>query len=112
MGLVQKMTKKIPSSSDLPSLQDLSRQTNKIAPRLAFFRRRIRLKGNSKISIPLGAVLLFPCIVIILILVLVVRHPSGPAGILVPAGAPPSIRFVVSGEPYAASTADARTTEK
>ncbi|MCJ1256127.1 alpha-1,2-mannosyltransferase (Kre5) [Lignoscripta atroalba] len=100
MGLVQNIAKRIPSSPNLPSLEkfpslgDLSRQKDRISPRLAFFRRRIRLKGNSKISIPLGAVLLFPCIVMILILVLVVRHPSSPAGILMPAGAPPSIRRI------------------
>lgn len=64
-----------------------------MSPGLAFFRRRIRLRGNSKISIPLGAVVLFPCIVIIMILVLIVRHPSSPGRILLPAGAPPSIRY-------------------
>ena len=92
MGLVQNLVKRIPSSPNLPSLEDVSRHRERITPRLAFFRRRIRLKGNSKISIPLGAVLLFPCIVIILILVLVVRHPSSTGRILMPAGAPPSIR--------------------
>ena len=99
MGIVQNIAKRIPSSPNLPSLEklpslgDLSRQRERITPRLAFFQRRIRLRGNSKISIPLGVVLLFPCIVIILILVLVVRHPSSPGGILLPAGAPPSIRY-------------------
>lgn len=92
MGLVQNIWKRMPSSPNLPSLKDLSGETERLSPRLAFFRRRIRLKGNSKISIPLGAVLLFPCIVIILILVLVVQHPSSTGGILIPAGAPPSIR--------------------
>ncbi|MCJ1298685.1 alpha-1,2-mannosyltransferase (Kre5) [Hypocenomyce scalaris] len=94
MGLVQSFLKRMPSSPNLPSLKDLSGEKERISPRLAFFRRRIRLKGNSKISIPLGAVLLFPCIVIILILVLVVRHPSSTGGILLPAGAPPSIRKI------------------
>lgn len=92
MGLVQKLAKRIPSSQGLPTLEDISQQKERILPRLAFFRRRIRLKGNSKISIPLGAVLLFPLIVIILILVLIVRHPSSPGRILMPAGAPPLIR--------------------
>ncbi|KAF2087490.1 glycosyltransferase family 15 protein [Saccharata proteae CBS 121410] len=94
MGFVQNLTKRIPSSSALPSLDDVSKGADRISPRLAFFRRRIRLKGNSRISIPLGIVLLFPCIVIILILVLFVRHPNSPGRILVPAGAPPSIRKI------------------
>ena len=93
MGLVQNLVKRIPSSPGLPSLDDLSRRADKLSPRLAFFRRRIRLKGNSSISIPLGLVLLFPCIVIILILILFVRHPQSPGVILMPAGAPPSIRY-------------------
>ena len=93
MGLVQNLVKRIPSSPSLPSLDDLSRRADKLSPRLAFFRRRIRLKGNSSISIPLGLVLLFPCIVIILILILFVRHPQSPGIILMPAGAPPSIRY-------------------
>jgi mannosyltransferase len=64
-----------------------------LASRLAFFRRPMRLKGNSTISVPLGVVILFPCIVVILILVLIVRHPSSPGRILMPAGAPPAIRY-------------------
>ena len=98
MGFVQNLAKRIPSSRSLPSLEKLptlgsfSQTRERITPRFAFFRRRIRLRGNSKISIPLGVVLLFPCLVIILILVLIVRHPSGPAKLLIPAGAPPSIR--------------------
>ncbi|MCJ1355938.1 MAG: alpha-1,2-mannosyltransferase (Kre5) [Icmadophila ericetorum] len=100
MGLVQNIVKRIPSSPNLPSLEKLptlgglSRQKERITPRLAFFRRRIRLKGNSKISVPLGTVLLFPCIVIIVILVLVARHPTNPVRRLLPAGSPPSIRRI------------------
>ncbi|MCJ1235392.1 alpha-1,2-mannosyltransferase (Kre5), partial [Varicellaria rhodocarpa] len=100
MGLVQNIAKRIPSSPNLssleklPSLGDLSRQRERITPRLAFFRRRIRLKGNSKISVPLGTVLLFPCIIIIVILILIARHPTNPVGRLLPAGAPPSIRRI------------------
>lgn len=95
MGLVQKLVKRIPSVASPPPFDDPSHERLRSSPRLAFFRRRIRLKGNSKISIPLGAVLLFPCIVIILILILVVRHPSSTGGMLMPAGAPPTIRCVV-----------------
>lgn len=94
MGLVQKLVKRMPSALGTPPLDDVAHQKHRSSSRLAFFRRRIRLNGNSNIAIPLGAVILFPCIVIILILVLVVRHPSSTGGILMPAGAPPTIRFV------------------
>lgn len=52
------------------------------------------MKPNSSISIPLGFVLLFPSIVVLLILILVVKHPSSPGRILIPAGTPPSIRKI------------------
>ncbi|KAI9370584.1 nucleotide-diphospho-sugar transferase [Aspergillus egyptiacus] len=93
MGLVQRVRKWLPSAPSLP-LDDPSYEKGRKLPRLAFFSRRIRLKGNSSISIPLGFVLLFPCIVIVLILLLFVRHPSSPGGILIPAGTPPSIRKI------------------
>ncbi|KAF2817211.1 alpha-1,2-mannosyltransferase Kre5 [Mytilinidion resinicola] len=94
MGLVQNLVKRIPSSPSIPGLDDLQRRADKLSPRLAFFRRRIRIKGNSSISIPLGIVLLFPCLVIILILILFVRHPQSPGIMMMPAGAPPSIRKI------------------
>jgi len=75
---------------------DEVKEKTKVSSRLAFFRRPLRLKGNSSISIPLGVVLLFPCIVVVLILVLFVRHPKSGVGILMPAGAPPAIRYVCS----------------
>lgn len=103
MGLVQDLVKRIPSSPNLPSLDDLNRHKDRISPRLSFFRRRIRVKGNSSISIPLGVVLLFPCIVIVLILVLVVRHPSSPVRIMMPPGGPPAIRFVDHSHPSSTS---------
>lgn len=59
---------------------------------MEFFRRPLRLRGNSAVSIPLGVVILFPLIVVILILILFVRHPDSPGRILMPAGAPPAIR--------------------
>ncbi|KAL5341543.1 nucleotide-diphospho-sugar transferase [Aspergillus crustosus] len=93
MGLVQRVRKWLPATPSLP-LDDVSNEKGHKSSRFAFFRRRIRLKGNSSISIPLGFVLLFPCIVIVLILLLFVRHPSSPGGILIPAGTPPSIRKI------------------
>lgn len=92
MGFVQRVMKRMPSSTQLPL--DDGKEKPKITSRLAFFRRPLRLKGNSSISIPLGVVLLFPCIVVVLILVLFVRHPKSGVGILMPAGAPPAIRYV------------------
>ncbi|KAE9373484.1 glycosyltransferase family 15 protein [Stipitochalara longipes BDJ] len=93
MGFVQRVMKRIPSSRSLPSMDEVKEKT-KVSSRLAFFRRPLRLKGNSSISIPLGVVLLFPCIVVVLILVLFVRHPKSGVGILMPAGAPPAIRKI------------------
>ena len=43
---------------------------------------------------PLYLVLLFPCIVVVLLLFIFVRHPDSPAGRLIPSGAPPSIRKI------------------
>ncbi|KAF4551149.1 Glycolipid 2-alpha-mannosyltransferase-like protein 3 [Elsinoe fawcettii] len=94
MDLLQSVKKRFPSSATMPTFENLSKTTEKITPRMSFFKRRIRLKGNSRISIPLGIVLIFPCIVIILILVLFVRHPDSPGRILMPAGAPPTIRKI------------------
>ncbi|KAF2838302.1 glycosyltransferase family 15 protein [Patellaria atrata CBS 101060] len=96
MGFVQNLKKRLPYSNNTPTLEDVQQKASRISlsPRLAFFRRRIRLKGNSSISIPLGIVVLFPCIVIILILILFVRHPSSPGIRLMPAGSPPTIRKI------------------
>ena len=69
MSFIQRITKRLPSAPSLP-LEDASHEKGRLHPRFAFFRRRIRLKGNSSISIPLGFVLLFPCLVIVLILLL------------------------------------------
>jgi len=91
MDLVRRALKRLPSSPTLP-LKDESRPKSKFTSRLAFFRRPLRLKGNSSISVPLGVVLLFPCIVVVFILVLFVRHPSSPVRSIMPAGAPPAIR--------------------
>ncbi|TVY27612.1 O-glycoside alpha-1,2-mannosyltransferase-like protein [Lachnellula hyalina] len=93
MDLVHRALKRLPSTQKLPTVDDVKAKT-KVTSRLAFFRRPLRLRGNSSISIPLGVVLLFPCIVVVLILVLFVRHPKSGVGILMPAGAPPAIRFV------------------
>ena len=95
MSFIQRMAKRLPSAPSLP-IDDASYEKGHGSQRFAFFRRRIRLKGNSSISIPLGFVLLFPCLVIVFILLLFVRHPASPGGILIPAGTPPSIRYVIT----------------
>ncbi|KAH0285185.1 alpha-1,2 mannosyltransferase [Aureobasidium namibiae CBS 147.97] len=94
MNFLQDVRKRLPTAQKLPSYDDLSKSAEKMTPRLAFFRRRIRLRENSRISIPLGLVLLFPCLIVILILLLFVRHPTEAGRILMPAGAPPSIRKI------------------
>jgi hypothetical protein len=94
MNFLQHVRKRLPSPQKIPLYQDLSKSAEKMSPRLAFFRRRIRLRENSRISIPLGLVLLFPCLLVIIILLLVVRHTDSPGRILMPAGAPPAIRYL------------------
>jgi mannosyltransferase len=93
MGFVHELYKRAQYSPSIASLDVSPHGSEKSISRLAFFRRRIHLNGTSNFSIPLGIVLLFPSIVIILILVLFVRHPSSPGRILMPAGAPPTIRY-------------------
>ncbi len=93
MGFVQRVMKRLPSAPNLPTADEGKTSKSKTNMRLAFFRRPLRLRGNSSISIPLGVVLLFPCIVVVLILVLFVRHPKSGVGMLMPAGAPPAIRY-------------------
>lgn len=81
-------------SSELPTADEKRTKNKGLASSLAFFQRPLRLRGNSAVSIPLGVVLIFPVLVVVLILVLFVRHPSSPGRILMPAGSPPSIRYV------------------
>ncbi|KAH6883078.1 hypothetical protein J4E91_003115 [Alternaria rosae] len=95
MGFLQDMTRRLPTSKDsLDKLDDLPRRAEKNSPRLSFFRRRIRLKGSSSVSIPLGLVLLFPCLVIIIIIILFVKSPDSQGIMNMPAGGPPSIRRI------------------
>lgn len=102
MNIVRRIVKRLPSAPALASLEDVSREKGTRLSPLAFLRRRIRLRGNSSISIPLGVVLIFPCVIIVLIVLIFARHPSS-TGVRVPAGSPPSIRFVHT--PYATAHA-------
>ena len=82
-------------SYELPSHDEEKTGSHKskgLAARLEFFRRPLRLRGNSTVSVPLGVVIIFPILVIILILSLFVSHPSSGGSILIPGGAPPAIR--------------------
>ncbi|KAL2017257.1 hypothetical protein VTK56DRAFT_2369 [Thermocarpiscus australiensis] len=97
MDLLRRAGKFIPAGGppQLPLTDEKGKPRSRtLASRLAYFRKPLRLKGNSTVSVPLGVVVLFPCIVVILILVLFVRHPSTTGGILMPAGAPPAIRKI------------------
>jgi mannosyltransferase len=93
MGLLQNIARRLPTTKgSLHKLDNFTRRVENMAPRLAFFNRRVRLTGNSSISIPLGILILFPFLVIVLISVLFMRSPD-PEGIMrMPAGTPPSIR--------------------
>ncbi|KAG0633783.1 nucleotide-diphospho-sugar transferase [Tuber brumale] len=92
MGLVSHLVRRIPSKAAIPSLEDISK--GRLPSRLSFLRRRIRLKGNSSISIPLGVVLLFPITVVLLIMLLFSRNPDNRTSILIPSGSPPAIRRI------------------
>ena len=97
MDLLRRAGRFIPARGPplpLADEKDKLRPRRTLASRLAYLRRPLRLRGNSAISVPLGVVILFPCIVVILILTLFVRHPSSSGRILMPAGAPPAIRCV------------------
>ncbi|GAB1321025.1 O-glycoside alpha-1,2-mannosyltransferase 4 [Madurella fahalii] len=96
MDLLRRAGKFVPGGSPQLPLSDEKgkARSRTLGSRLAYLRRPMRLKGNSTISVPLGVVVLFPCIVVILILVLFVRHPSSTGRILMPAGAPPAIRKI------------------
>ncbi|KAK3994229.1 putative mannosyltransferase KTR5 [Cladorrhinum sp. PSN332] len=98
MDLLRRAGKYVPAAGRLPQLPVTDEKgkgkSKTLAQRLAYLRRPMRLKGNSSVSVPLGVVVLFPVIVVILILVLFVKHPSSPGRILIPAGAPPAIRKI------------------
>ncbi|KAK5994399.1 O-glycoside alpha-1,2-mannosyltransferase-like protein [Cladobotryum mycophilum] len=95
MDLFRRASKMVPAgrTPELPTA-DEKRRNKALASRLAFLRRPLRLRGNSTISVPLGVVVIFPVLVVVLILLLFVRHPSSPGRILMPAGAPPAIRKI------------------
>lgn len=94
MDLLRRAGKFIPARGPPLPLADEKgklRPRRTVASRFAYLRRPLRLKGNSAISVPLGVVLLFPCLVVIVILLLFVKHPSSSGSILMPS-APPPIR--------------------
>ena len=97
MEAARRAVKRFTSGPALPLEKEESRSKRKhtLASRLEFFRRPLRLKGNSTISVPLGVVLLFPCIVVVFILFLFASHPASPVRNMMPAGTPPSIKYVV-----------------
>lgn len=96
MDYLNSVRKRLPTSEKLPTLKSLQSTSLRdvSASQLAFLRQRIRLRGNSKVSIPLYLVLLFPCIVVVLILAIFVRHPVAPDGRSIPSGTPPTVRKI------------------
>jgi mannosyltransferase len=97
MDLIRRATKVAPSKPPLQLPLDEKRDSKHNKPvdsRMAFFRRPLRLKGNSTISVPLGVVIFFPMLVLILIFILFVSHPSSPGHFLIPGGAAPKMRYV------------------
>ena len=99
MDYVNSVKKRLPSAEALPTLKSLQYSSlrdvsEKHSPRLSFFKRRIRIRGNSKVSVPLWVVVLLPSLVVLLLLFAFVRHPDSPGARLLPSGAPPSIRKI------------------
>ncbi|KAI7369979.1 hypothetical protein KC336_g20951, partial [Hortaea werneckii] len=67
MDSLRALSKRLPSAEDMPTLKGIQNTSlkdvsGKVTPRLTFLRRRIRLRGNSKVSVPLYLVLVFPII--------------------------------------------------
>jgi hypothetical protein len=89
------MTRRVPTSKESPEkTTEAPRRARRASPRTGFFDRRVRLQGDSSFSVPLALILLFPCLVIVLILTLFARSPDSDRLSNMPAGTPPSIRYV------------------
>lgn len=74
------------------SLQMVSEEKDHRATKQPFFKRRLRLRGNSKASVPLSVVVFFPALVILFLILLLIHHISSSGSLMMPAGAPPAIR--------------------
>jgi hypothetical protein len=101
MSLSQDVTRRLasPKKSTEDTIEDKPRRTGKPSSQTGFFNRRIRLTSDSSLSLPLAIVLLFPCLVLGLIVTLFWRSPD-PEGLMnMPAGTPPSIRYVSRSPP-------------
>jgi mannosyltransferase len=96
MESFQDATRRLAAPKESPEKTDMApSRAQKGAPRTSFFNRRVRVTGDSSISVPLPLVLLFPCLVIIVILLLFARSPDSNELMNMPDGAPPFIRYVV-----------------
>nr|POF18623.1 o-glycoside alpha-1,2-mannosyltransferase like 4 [Quercus suber] len=99
MDMLKSLQKRLPTAERLPTLKSLQYTSlkdasEKLPMRLGFLRRRIRLRGNSKVSMPLYLVLLFPIILVVAVLVILIRRADSQGGRLIPAGSPPSVRKI------------------
>jgi len=93
MGFKESIYDRIPSSATLPAFQDVSKLHS--SPRVAFLKKRIRLKGSS-VSVPLGVILLFPVTVLALVLMLMIPHPGSGGGGIFTGSPPPMMRYAKS----------------
>lgn len=99
MDYLRSLQKNLPSVESLPSWKSVRHSSmkeanEKVGSRMGFLRRRVRLRGYSKISVPLYMVLIFPLIILVTILVLILRHPDNAAAMLIPSSAPPAVRKI------------------
>ncbi|KAI9733168.1 MAG: alpha-1,2-mannosyltransferase (Kre5) [Claussenomyces sp. TS43310] len=94
MDVVRRALKRTASAPSIPVAEEKVKAKKTLSSMLAFLRRPLRLRGNSRISVPLGVVLLLPCLIVVVILVLLVRRPDSPVGTTIPAGTAPAIRKI------------------
>ncbi|KKA30286.1 hypothetical protein TD95_003880 [Thielaviopsis punctulata] len=95
MDLFRRVSRMVPKQpSQLPTSDEKRpARVRPAATRMSILSRPLRLRGNSSISVPLGVVIVFPLVVVILFLLLFVRSNDHQSNIL-PAGSPPPIRAI------------------
>ncbi|KAL5119850.1 O-glycoside alpha-1,2-mannosyltransferase 4 [Pleosporales sp. CAS-2024a] len=105
-------TRRLPAAKDAPEREERSPcRIEKGARRKNVLARRVRLTGDSSIFLPLPLVLLFPCLVVIAILLLFARTPDSNELTNMPAGGLPYVRKISEkhDKPFAVGCLEPRT---
>lgn len=96
MEFIRRVVKSIPTTPQLPgaSTHEKGRSKNKYSQRWGFLLRPQRLIPGSSIAVPIGVVLLIPIAILsVLLVIFFIRNPNSTGRMLMPAGAPPAIRY-------------------